>query len=125
MESLNTLTERLPNMFLDAFDGGIRQATHILWSFLLSSLKEHWLILMFVLFILILMATIKAMMGRWGSLGSVVYNLLYFGALLIVGLVRGPEVFISDFFTIFTAIILYPICYMITGAILDKLGVMR
>lgn len=112
---------------LDAVFKGIEEgsllAIRLIWNTLTLFLAEYWLILMAIFFIMVVIATIKAMMGRWGFLGSVIYNSLYFGILLIIGLIWGPEVFVSDFLSVASTIILYPICYFVTGLILDKIGV--
>jgi hypothetical protein len=65
------------------------------------------------------------MMGRWGGLGSFLYNFFYFGILLVIGLISGSEVFVDDYFNVACAIILYPICYVLSGMILDKMRVRR
>lgn len=97
----------------------------MLWDILLAFLLENWFWVLLALFILFIFVTLKAMMGRWGSLGSFLYNFLYFGILLIIGLIWGPEVFVDDYFNAACAVILYPICYVVTGMILDKMGVRR
>ena len=73
--------------------------------------------------ILLTIAFALALMGRWGMLGSVLYHYLYFGILFVVGLIKGPEIFVSEYFEIACAIILYPICYFTVGTILDKTGI--
>ncbi len=108
---------------LEAIDEGTKQAAHMLWSALLSFLTARWLALMILVFIVFVVATLKAMFGRWGMLGSVLYNSIYFGILFIIWLVWGPEIFVSDFFSVAYTIILYPVCYFVTGLILDKIGV--
>ena len=100
-----------------------KQAVGMLWSVFLSYLTAHWLAIIAILFVIFVALTIKAMMGRWGSLGSFIYNFLYFGTLLIIGLIWGPEVFLGDFFKAACTVLLYPICYLITGFILKKMGV--
>jgi magnesium-transporting ATPase (P-type) len=102
-----------------------KQTAEILWSVLLSLLKQYWLFFMIILFIVLVIATVKAMFGRWGTFGSVLYHVLYFGTLLMVGLIWGPDVFVSDFFHAACTLVLYPICYYIVGLILDRTGFHR
>ena len=111
--------------FMNAIDDGTKQAARMLWSALMTFFAEHWIAVMIVFFLVFVFATLKAMMGRWGTLGSVLYNSLYFGILLVVGLIWGPDIFTSDIFNAACTVILYPICYLATGIILDKFGVLR
>jgi hypothetical protein len=62
------------------------------------------------------------MMGRWGSLGSLLYNFFYFGTLYIIGLLWGPEIFVDDLFNAACAVVLYPACYLLVGYILERTG---
>lgn len=110
------------NVFSNAINKGTKQAAYMLWSILTSFLKEYWLAMMVCLLIVFVVVTFKAMMGRWGSLGSFLYNLFYFGTLFIIGLIWGPEVFVNDFFNVACAVILYPICYFVVRIILEKTG---
>jgi len=118
-------SEEITKAFLKGMDEGAKLAARMLWDVLISFLTNHWFAIMVGLFIIFIVATLKAMMGRWGALGSLIYNLLYFGTLFIVGLIWGPEIFINDFFNAACAVILYPICYYITGQILNRLGFLR
>ncbi len=117
--------KQVVELFFNAIDEGTRQAARMLWHILTTFLSEHWLAVLFILFVVFVAVTLKAMMGRWGSLGSFLYNFFYFGILLIIGLIWGPEVFVDDYFNAACAVILYPICYVVTGMILEKMGVRR
>lgn len=118
-------TEQFSNIFFDSFKEGMKIGAHILWDSLVIMLKQHWLLALSIFFVIVLIATLKAMAGRWGTLGSVIYNSLYFGTILTIGLIKGPEIFLEDFFNLFTAIILYPVCYFVTGLILNYSGLRR
>jgi hypothetical protein len=113
------------NMFLNAVDEGTKQAARIFWDILKSFLIDHWLAVIVVLFIILVIAIFRAIMGRWGMLGHVLYNYLYFGVLFVIGLIWGPEVFVNNFFNVACTIIFYPVCYIVVGLILDKVGVRR
>ena len=113
------------NIFNNAFSDGLIQVVSFLWSIFLSLLKAHWLVLMIVLFVAFVATILKAMTGRWGTLGSLLYNSFYFGALFVIGLIWGPEVFINDFWNVAFAVILYPISYYVVGLVLDKIGVRK
>ena len=99
------------------------EAARMLWyQVLIPILSEYWLEIGGVLFLIFFAVTLKAMTGRWGALGSFLYNLLYFSILLVIGLIWGPEVFVSDWINFFTTLILYPVCYWIAGWILNVTG---
>jgi hypothetical protein len=112
--------KQIVNLFINAMDEGTKQAARMLWGIFISILKEHWLFIMVFLFVVFIVLTLKAMVDQWGSLGSFLYNFFYFGILFIIGLMWGPEIFVNDFFNTVCAVVLYPICYIITGLILDK-----
>lgn len=116
--------ELIPYM-LQVFDDGTRKAYRMIWDIFMSFVIENWIAILVVLVLLLLVAFVRALAGRWGMLGSVLYNYLYFGILFVYGLVRSPESFVSDYFEIVCALILYPVCYFTVGVILDKLGVRR
>ena len=112
-------------LLLDSIEQGIKDAANMLWDWLLVYLGEHWIAIGSIVFVIFMVVTVKAMFGRWGELGSFLYNFLYFGILFVIGLIWSPEVFISNWFGFFTAIILYPICYLVVGWILNKINIMR
>ena len=101
----------------------MRQVAHLLWSALLVFLSAHALWVIAFIVVIFAVAILYALLGRWGLLGSVLYNTLYFGILFIVGLIWGPDVFISDAFHAACTVVLYPICFLVTGWILDWTGV--
>lgn len=119
------LPKQIVVMFSKTIEESTKQTAHWIWDILIFFLKEYWLGVLLLIFVVFVYVTLKAMMGRWGSLGSFIYNFLYFGTLFVIGLIWGPEVFVNDFFNAACAIILYPICYIITGRIFDKFGVRR
>lgn len=88
-------------------------------------LKNNWLLIGLILLGIFVFLIIKALLGHWGSLGSFLYNFFYFSIIFIIGLIWGPEVFVSNWFGFFTAVILYPICYLVVGWILEKSGLKR
>jgi len=108
---------------ITSFENGIKIAYQMYWDILMSFLLKNWGAVIIVLFVIFVIALVKAIKGRWGMLGKVLYNYIYFGTLFIIGLIWGPTIFVSNFITILCTIILYPMCYFLTGAILDKIGV--
>jgi len=117
------------SVMIDTLFKGVETATQqvarVLWSALLSFLTAHWLVVIIAIFVIFVLVLLKAMLGRWGSLGSFLYNFFYFGVLFVIGLIWGPEVFVNNIFNSAVAIILYPVCYFITGLILEKTDLRR
>lgn len=91
----------------------------------MSFLTVHWMAVVMFLTIIFVIALVRAFSGSWAMLGRVLYNSLYFGTLFIIGLIKGPEVFVNWYFEVFCVILLYPICYFLVGRVLDFLGVTR
>lgn len=112
----------LINNMLNTYDVVLRKIYHSAWDIFMSTIKEHWLLILSILLGLLIISIIIALMGRWGFFGSLMYNYLYFGILFILGLIKGPEVFLNEYFEFFCILLLYPVCYKIVGIILDKTG---
>lgn len=101
------------------------KAFRMIWDIGMGYLAQHWVAVLVGLFVIFVIAFIRAFLtGRWAMLGSVVYNYLYFGALFLIGTIWGPEVFANDYFKI-VLVILYVICFILTGQFLSKIGVRR
>lgn len=120
----NFAQDLISNM-LNTYDVLLRKIYHSAWDIFMSTIKEHWLLILSILLGLLIISIIIALMGRWGFFGSLMYNYLYFGILFIIGLIKGPEVFLSEYFEFFCFLLLYPVCYYIVGLILDKTGIRR
>ena len=112
--------QSITTLIPDVIEQETKEAAEMLWSVTLSLLADHWLLVMSIFFIILITATAKAMFGRWGMLGSVLYNLFYFGTLFFIGIIWGPEVFVSDYFNVACTAFLYPVCYIIVGRILKR-----
>lgn len=110
---------------LNAFDEGAKQGARMAWQVLISILVEHWIVVLIFLLLVLFIAIVEALLGRWGTLGKVSYHYLYFGILFIVGLIGGSDIFVSNLFSIFCTLMLYPLCYWITGRILVRTGFIR
>ena len=108
---------------LTSFEDGIKIIYQMYWDIFMSFLLKNWGTVIVVLIAIFVIALVKAIRGRWGMLGSVLYNYFYFGTLFIIGLIWGPTIFISNFIAILCTIILYPVCYLLVGVILNKIKV--
>ncbi len=91
----------------------------------MTHLAQHWIAILVGLLAIFVVALVRAFVtGRWAMLGSVVYNYLYFGTLFLIGSIWGPELFANDYFKI-VLVILYVVCFILTGKFLSKIGVRR
>jgi hypothetical protein len=118
------ISVQMMNTLKASMESSTKMVAHIMWSTLLSYLAVHWIATILILFVVFVFVFIKAKLGRWGSLGSFLYNLFYFGTLFIIGLIWGPEVFLGDWFKVACTALLYPICYYLSGYAMEKLDVL-
>lgn len=109
---------------LQSIDEGQRMAYRSLWDVFIPFFGEHWIALTTFFAIIYTIAIARALYGYWGMLGSVLYNSLFLGVLLVIGIIWGPEVFGSNYVGIGLAI-LYFSCYFMVGKILDWTGLRR
>lgn len=101
------------------------KAFRMIWDIGIAYLAQHWIAALIGLLAIFIVALIRAFVtGRWAMLGSVVYNYLYFGTLFLIGSIWGPELFANDYFKI-VLVILYVVCFILTGKFLSKIGVRR
>lgn len=57
-----------------------------------------------------------------GRIGSLFYNIFYFGILFLIVKVYGLEIFFSDAFDI-VYVLLHPIVFFSTGRVMEKIGI--
>ena len=113
--------KQMPTWFLNTIQEATIKDIQIAWSWAMSYLLAHLWIVISILLIVLVYAVFRAFMGHWWVLGSVLYNYLYWGSLLIFGLIWGPEIFASTYVDI-GLFILYVLCYVAVGRILNKTG---
>jgi len=92
-----------------------KQFVEAIWS----SLKPHWPYLAIGLFVLLFILTIKAMLGKWGALGSVLYHIIFLVLLGISVLIWGWKILYNPLFYLISFVI-YRLAYMLVGLILRK-----
>jgi len=119
---MNEFPKWVTTAMFQAMGDGTKLAYKWIWDALISVLKAHLFIVILAIIFIILIATIRSATGYWGMLGRVIYSLLYFSILFMIGLIWGSDVFANDLFKPLCAVILYPVCYLITGQILNKTG---
>lgn len=118
-------TNKIIGSIFTALDIETKNVYQLYWNALISFLIAHWVIITVVMLVILLAAIIRAIMGRWGMLGSILYNYLYLGILLIIGLIWGSDIFVSDIFNFACTVVLYPTCYFLVGVVLNKTGLRR
>jgi hypothetical protein len=118
------ISVQMVDMIKTSMESSMKMVDNIMWSTLLSYLAAHWMATILTLFVVFVFVFIKAKLGRWGSLGSFLYNFFYFGTLFVIGLIWGPGVFLGDWFKVACTALLYPICYFLSGYVMEKMGVL-
>lgn len=105
---------------LKIFNDSQIQAYQALWDGLMKFLSLNWLSVFLFFLFLFIFSLARAINGRWGMFGSILYNYLYWGILFILGLIFGPKIFANLFIDI-ALFILYLVCYALVGRILKVL----
>lgn len=109
---------------LQSLNEGQMVAYRSFWDAGMAYLIDHWVVVIVFLIVILVIAVLRAISGYWGMLGSVLYNYLFFGTLFVVGLILGPEVFANNYIKVGLAL-LYVICFLMVGRILDWTGLRR
>jgi hypothetical protein len=110
---------------MDAADIATKAVYQVLWANLIDYLSKNWIIIVSFLTIFLFIAIIKAILGRWRMLGSILYHYIYFGILFTIGLIFGSDIFVNNIFSVACTVILYPVCYKVVGIILVQTGLKR
>jgi hypothetical protein len=116
--------KQMPAWFLDTIQEATIKDIKIFWDWGISYPLAHLWIIIGILLIVLVYAVFRAFMWHWWVLGSVLYNYLYWGSLLIIGLIFGPEIFASSYVDV-GLFILYILCYIIVGKILKTTGIRK
>ncbi len=117
-------TKQVVDTLFASIEKGTIQAYTWIWDGITSYLLEHWVAVLIILFAVLVYAIVRALMGHWWILGSVLYNYFYAGALLLIGAIWGPAVFANTYADL-GFFILYILCYILVGRILTKTGLKR
>ena len=117
-------TELITKGIFKIFADAQIQAYQALWDGLIVFLSSNWLSVICFLLFFLFVSFVKAVNGRWGMLGSILYNYIYFGILFCLGLIFSPKIFANTFIDIFL-FLLYLLCYWLVGKILKKLNLKK
>lgn len=120
MNPSSDFVKQLIETIFNSLQTGIVWAIKFIWDLTTSFLLNHWVIVIITLFVVLVYAVFKALMGQRWLLGHVLYNYFYWGLILLIGIIFGPEIFAGTYVEIFT-FILYIICYIVVGRILTKI----
>ena len=71
------------------------------------------------LFLLLMLASIKAFLGETGMLGSLLYHIFFLGIMAIIIWIAGWGIIFNAYFDGIT-FVLYRLCYWLVGLILQK-----
>ncbi|MBP9686861.1 MAG: hypothetical protein KBD66_03625 [Candidatus Doudnabacteria bacterium] len=108
---------------MPASDVGLRQGYREAWGIGAQLLQSYWVYILVVIVILYFIAWRELTQGNWGMMGRVLYQTVYIAAIVLFGLIAGPERFGSEYIHLAGVVILYPACYWLVGLVLRKLGV--
>lgn len=124
-----TMATELPRQIavwiINMIEESTKEAARMIWTFAMSFLAEHWLVVMGGFLGLLFFLIILAILGDWGGLYSLTYWTLYACLVFVAGLIWGPEVLVGDIFHIVYMAAIWPLCYFFTGWIWDRFGFRR
>ncbi len=113
------VAQALPSLM----DTGLREGYRIVWGIVVRLVSQYWVYILVFTLLLYTVAFFEARVGRWGMLGRLLYHTLYFGCLALLALLAGPELFANEYVNIAIVVLLYPLCFKVSGLILNKLGI--
>jgi membrane-bound ClpP family serine protease len=98
-------------------------ALNFTWSIINPILIDNWKFLLISIIILLIIATIKFFLTQqWGTLGSLLYNIFFFGIMYFIINKFGPDLILEDYFKTISFLI-YFIGFFLTRIILKKLKI--
>ena len=112
----------LSDLFQKILDQTVVSAVELTKQFadaMWSSVEPYWPYLAVGLFVILLYLTIKAMLGKWGALGSLLYHIIYFGILGIIVWIKGWEILFNPLFDLISFVV-YRLTYTLVGVVLQK-----
>jgi hypothetical protein len=93
------------------------------WNIINPILIENWDRILIAIVILLVVASIKFIFTRrWGTLGSLLYHIFFFGIMYFYFRAVGPEVILEDYFK-YISFIIYIVGFFLTRFILKAFGV--
>lgn len=102
-----------PEVFQQAIDESVK----LIASILTETAKQMWsLYWQYILIFILFTALVKVLTGK---IGSLIYNIIYFGILFVIIVMRGFEILLDPYFD-FICLLLYVVSYYLTGRILKK-----
>lgn len=84
-----------------------------------SSFQPYLFYIIGFFFLILVIATIKAMFGQWGLLGSIVYHVIFCAILGLIIVIWGLEILFNSYFELITALV-YLISYRLAKLIIRR-----
>jgi membrane-bound ClpP family serine protease len=98
-------------------------AINFAWNIINPILIQNWVTIIVIIFVLLNIATLKFLLtNKWGALGSLFYNIFYFGIMYLVINNCGPEIILEDYFKTISFVV-YVAGFFLTRFILNKLNI--
>ena len=93
------------------------------WNIINPIIIDNWDRILIAIVILLVVASIKFIFTRrWGTLGSLLYHIFFFGIMYFYIRTVGPEVILEDYFK-YISFAIYVIGFFSTRFILKAIGV--
>lgn len=120
----NDLIKEVVNLLINAIPNATVWALQLIWGGIKVFIHDNLFYITGILSFVLLCAILKALLGNWRLLGSVLYRYLYWGSGLLIALIWGPEIYASDYIDIILYVV-YLVCFTIVGIILKKTGLRK
>jgi len=104
-----------PEIFQNAMDEGTKFVASAFEVAVKQILLAYW---QYILIFIMIIGLVKILTGR---IGSLIYNIIYFGILFGIIAIKGFEILFDPLFDIIYAL-LYPVSFYLTGRILEKIS---
>jgi hypothetical protein len=94
----------------------------LLWSIINPILIQNWKVIWITILVLLNIAMLKFLLTqRWGTLGSLLYNIFFFGIMYLIINYYGPEIILEDYFKSISFFV-YVIGFFLTRFILKLIN---
>lgn len=117
----NDFIKEVVSLLINALPNAIIWVSKLIWEAIKVFIHDNLMSITIILSLVLLYAVLRALMGNWRLLGSVLYKYLYWGSGLLIAFVWGPEIYASDYIDIILYVV-YLVCFTIVGIILRKSG---
>ncbi|SFS84753.1 hypothetical protein SAMN04487906_1881 [Zhouia amylolytica] len=93
------------------------------WGIINPIIIENWYIIAIIAIIMLNIAVLKFIItGKWGALGSVLYNIFYIGIIYLIIYFFGPEIILKKYFNSISFLV-YVCGFFLTRLILQMINI--